>query len=108
MENIEKKLGIYALADKEPESYGMICTSYDDKEVLDYYFNGFRDIYKSLDKYYTGDKLDTERKNFVEKVHSSYIYRIGYFDSIKGELENDKLLLVDLFDFNFESEESKK
>lgn len=108
MENIEKKLGLYAIADKNTESYGIMCTGFDDKDTIDFYIKGFKDSYKSLDKYFVGDKLETEKNNFIDKIHDSYIYRIGYFDLFKGELVNDKILLADLFDFNIESEENEK
>lgn len=107
MENIEKKLFNYALYDKDTETYSVLVVGYDDKESLEYYFKSFNDIYKSLDNYYKGDKLDNEKKNLIDKIKNSCIYKIGYFDTFKGEFVNDKSLLVDLFDFKFNNDESE-
>lgn len=109
MENIEKKLFTYSLYDKSSESYDVIVIGYDDKATIDYYLNSFKDIKKSLDKYYKGDKLETEIKNLKDKIQDSCIYRIGYFDNFKGEFINEKVMLIDLFDYDLikESEEKK-
>ena len=85
----------------------MLCTGYDDKDTINFYTNGFNDVYKSLTNYYKGDKLESEINNFKEKIHDSCIYRVGFFDIFKGEFINDKLLLVDLFDFDFKEDKKE-
>ena len=103
-----KKLFTYSLFSKETETYDIIVVGYDDKETIDYYLNSFKDILSSLSKYYKGDKLDLEISNFKDKIKNSCIYQLGYFDNFKGEFINDKKMLVDLFDYEFnESEENK-
>lgn len=107
-EKIEKRLFTYCLYDKNTETYNMLMTGFDDKATIDYYINVFNDIYKSLNNYYKGEKLETEINNFKDKINCSCIYRVGYFDIYKCEFINDKFLLVDLFDFEFNKESEDK
>lgn len=99
MENIEKKLFMYALYSKDTDTYSILVMGYDDKDTIKYYHDSFNSLYNDLSKYYKGEKLDAELNNLQEKVNDSCIYKVGYFDEFKGEFINDKYMLVDLFDF---------
>lgn len=100
-DNIEKKLRLYSIYDKGTETYGLLVMGYDDQETIKYYTDNFNSILENLDKYYTGEKLETERNNFIDKIHDSCIYVNGYFNEFTGEFVNDKNIIVDLFDFKF-------
>ena len=103
-DNIEKKLRLYSIYDKETETFGVLVTGFDDQETINYYTNSFNNIFEGLDKYYVGDKLKTEKNNLIDKIHNSCIYVNGYFNEFTGEFVNDKNILVDLFDFKFNEE----
>ena len=102
-ENIEKKLYMYSLYSKDTESFAILVMGYDDKESIKCYLDMFDNLYKDLSKYYKGDKLELEKKNLIDKIHDSCIYKVAYFNTFTGEFINDKAMLVDLFDYNIKN-----
>lgn len=100
MENkIEKKLTMYSLFDKNTEIYDGLVMGFDDKATIDYYLSQFKSIILSFDD----DKFIEYKNKFIDKLKSSCIYSLGYFDNLKGEFVNEKKVLVDLFNISLKN-----
>lgn len=98
--NIEKKLYLYCLFDKEINVHEALVTGFDDKATISYYLESFKNILVSLS--------DLDKEKFLEKLHNNSIYRVAYFDTSKGEFVNEKCFLADLFDLSIDEIISNK
>lgn len=109
IENIDKKLFMYALFDKELNKFDMILSGFNDEGACKFYIDQFNEIKKTIESYFNKDNIEKKVSSFIERIHNSCIYRIAEFDYALGSFINDKVFLVDLFDFEFnnESEDNK-
>ena len=84
------QLGLYCLKNCQADIYECVICSFDDKNAVNYFVDNFKGILNELKK-----KKDQNNYDLVlNRLDYTDIYKIGYFDQLKGEFINDKLLLA--------------
>lgn len=106
--NLEKKIYIYSLYDKELNIYDGIIMGFDDESSIKYYFNVLKDMFYGLMAKLSGDILEKEKNKLLDKIHNSNIMRVAEFSNLSGEFTNDHVVLVDLFDYSLEDFDKKE
>ena len=93
MENIEKKLGLYCLFNKETKVYDSMYMAFDDKEARDFMLENLSLLAKDL-----SEKGDLKSyKTFIDRLVDSCVMRLATFDSVQGIFINEQVVLVDYF-----------
>lgn len=87
-------LYMYALFDKESQTYDCLSTGLDDAGIISFYLDSFKDLFLACMRDSKTCKENSEK--LLERIHNSLIYKLAYFDNVKGEFINDLLLLADL------------
>lgn len=108
IENIDRKLYMYALFDNELNKFDMLLSGFNDDDACKYYLNEFNSIKKTLCDNFKDDVLNKKLDVFLDRIHKTSIYRIAEFDFEHGCFINELVQLVVCTDFNFESEDKKK
>lgn len=99
---------IYAIYDKVLDIYAGIIMGFDDQETCKYVFETFSNMFASLMSYYKGDELENEKQKLIEKIKNSSIMKLADFNNKSGEFNNEKVVLLDLFDYDLDDFINKK
>lgn len=106
--NLEKKIYMYSLFDRELNIYDGIVMGYDDESTIKYYLNILKDMFFGLMVKLSGDDLEKEKIKLLDKIHNTNIMRVAEFSNLTGEFKNDHVVLVDLFDYSLEDFDKKE